>query len=624
MKPQEKAKPAATKSSNMKPTDKCELIERFVNAILEEDSHFFDQYNQWRDLGFIIANETQMSDQGLDLFIQLSANFQSDSGKKQDPEQCADQYKKAKLDAEKQLKMGTLRKWLRDKNPEHELLSEGRIIVTLDDLEKGERHIAELISPALQSTYKYWENQKGHGWFILNDSTNVWEETAKPDKFRIVKLLQECIEEEKNRLWKQWKAEEDADKKKEIGMKEKAIKKHYEKVGKGNYVNTLVNDYLCQLLKDNTFVEKLDQTKGKFVFRDCILDLKTGETKPITPDDYITFVNDIDYLALPESTKEKRAKVRADFIKIFNNTEAHLEYGLSALGYSLTGDAGREKAFFCFRDKTETAAGNNGKSFMFKILAGLFPKLVEATPYKVFEENYNNSHKFIIGWKNKRIIYCDEGTNKKVKPELVKCVGAGEPIPFEILFGTRGELIPMFKLFLCSNVMFNVGKDNGAVFNRYKELTFRSHFDADRETDDAASLEFKADTRLDETLLANYRAELIHLFIEYAMKYYEKGLPRIPAEFLEATNDTKMGNNPFAVWFKKHYKASDAETAKVSLDFLVSNYVGEIDRKQMIKELKSIGIAYYKDEYYGFDKITKKDIKGGIKGYAERTDEDDD
>eukprot|EP01033_Poteriospumella_lacustris_P008806 gene8806-6339_t len=237
---------------------------------------------------------------------------------------------------------------------------------------------------------------------------------------------------------------------------------------------------------------------------------------------------------------------------------------------NLTGDAGREKAFFCFRDKTETAAGNNGKSFMFKILAGLFPKLVEATPYKVFEENYNNSHKFIIGWKNKRIIYCDEGTNKKVKPELVKCVGAGEPIPFEILFGTRGELIPMFKLFLCSNVMFNVGKDNGAVFNRYKELTFRSHFDADRETDDAESLEFKADTCLVETLLANYRAELVHLFIEYAKKYYEKGLPRIPAEFLEATNDTKMGNNPFAVWFKKHYKASDAETAKVSLDSLMN------------------------------------------------------
>jgi hypothetical protein len=39
--------------------------------------------------------------------------------------------------------------------------------------------------------------------------------------------------------------------------------------------------------------------------------------------------------------------------------------------------------------------------------------------------------------------------------------------------------------------------------------------------------------------------------------------------------------------------------------------------------LKSIGIAYYKDESYGTDSITKKGIKGGIKGYVEKTDEDE-
>jgi phage/plasmid-associated DNA primase len=491
------------------------------------------------------------------------------------------------------------------------------IDITLDDLEKGEREIAGLIAPAFKTTFKFWNIKKEKCWYILN--RNIWEVSSYPDEYRIIKVLQEYIEEEKMRIWKAWKDEKDEDRKKELGKKEAAVKKHYEKVGKGNYASQLIK-YLGSLLKDNDFPEKLDNTKGLFVFKDCLLDLKTGEPRAIVPEDYITFVNDIEYLKLPPPNKKKMDFILSNLKKTFNNNQEHLEYGLSAIGYSLTGDAGLEKAIYCFKDGTDAEKGNNGKSLPFKLLKGIFPKIVDDTPYKVFEENFKNSHKFIRDWRPLRILYCDEGSKNKVNAELVKLVGAGEPIKNEIMFGYKETIIPQFKFFLCSNVLFNVGKDADAVFNRYKELAFNSHFDTEREEDNYETLEFRADKNLPDTMLAEYKDELIHLFIGYALKYYKNGgMPPLPAEFAKATALTKMKNNDFAVWFWNNFEIGEGN---ISIDTLLSCSTKITDRKTMFAELKKIEIKSDKDlTGFGKKKNEKGEdvyIKGGIVGFVKK------
>jgi phage/plasmid-associated DNA primase len=495
------------------------------------------------------------------------------------------------------------------------------IDITLDDLEKGERHIAELIAPAFKSTFKYFNVDKEKYWYIL--TKNIWVKTTTPDKYRIVRVLQSYIDEEKQRVWNAWKEEKDEDKKKELGKNETQVKKHYEKVGKGNYASQLIK-YLGSLLKDNDFPEKLDNTKGLFVFKDCLLDLKTGETRAIVPEDYITFVNDIEYLKLPPPNKEKMDFILSNLKKTFNNNQEHLEYGLSAIGYSLTGDAGLEKAIYCFKDGTDAEKGNNGKSLPFKLLKGIFPKIVDDTPYKVFEEKFNNAHKFIKDWRHLRLLYCDEGSKNKVDAELVKLVGAGEPIKNQVMFGYKETIIPQFKFFLCSNVLFNVGKDADAVFNRYKEMPFNSHFDIDRLEDNYETLEFRADKNLPDTMLTEYKDELIHLFIGYALKYYKNGgMPPLPAEFAKATALTKMKNNDFAVWFWNNFEIGEGN---ISIDTLLSCSTKITDRKTMFAELKKIEIKADKDLFgLGKKKNEKGEdvyIKGGIVGFVRKENED--
>lgn len=108
--------------------EKCKTIKKYVNAILEEDDTYFDEYEEWMLLGFICNNETDGEDEGLDCFIELSKLFKTDSGKKHLEKAVKKQYYSTQKNREKtgkksgKIGIGSLHKWLKELNPEHELL----------------------------------------------------------------------------------------------------------------------------------------------------------------------------------------------------------------------------------------------------------------------------------------------------------------------------------------------------------------------------------------------------------------------------------------------------------------------------------------------------------------------
>jgi phage/plasmid-associated DNA primase len=508
------------------------------------------------------------------------------------------------------------------------------IDVTLDDLKKGECHIAELIAPAFKSTFKYYNVEKESWWYILNPKTKVWEKQVKPETAVIITTLQYYISEEIIRVTGLMNKETDKDQKTLFKREITELEGQLKATGKGSYTKQLINEFLSYHLKDNKFPEKLDKTIGKLVFNDCILDLKTNETKPITPEDYISFTNDIDYLSLKEPDESNQQRIRHEFKKIFNNKDTHLEYGMGAFGYSLTGDASREKAIFYLKDGSSGSIGNNGKSFLFKILRRLFPKLVAEAPFKAFLDGFANSHKFIDGWHNIRILYCGEVKKQKVNAELIKSIGDGDEYRYERLFATTGLLVMMFKLFLCSNVELKVGKEEaGSVFNRVRALELLSNFDTQGKTkvEDYENLKFIANPLLEKELLENFRDDLYHFFIGYAIKYYKVGLPPLPVEFAVAAEKEQLKNNDFAVWFYKKFEMTGDDKDRLSMDDIMRTSFQGLDRDGMLKEIKGLGIEYKKDlKGFGKKEMMRngekivKDIVGGIVGIKRKDDDDDD
>lgn len=496
------------------------------------------------------------------------------------------------------------------------------IDVFYEDLEKGERYIAELIYPAFKNDVKFYQNNKLEVWYNL-EKDGLWEENNSAPITKIISQLQEYIDEEVLRCWNEWKAELNEDKKKALQKKEMAVRKHYKNVGSPSFAKMLCV-YLKSYLKDNLFVKKLNKTAGKFPFKDGMLDLKTGIfRKGFRYDDYITFTTQVEYLAL-NPTAEKMDYVKTKFQEITNNQASHLDYYLSALGYSLTGDASKEKAIWFIEDGTELKEGDNGKTFVFGLLMKIFPEYVQQTNIQAIEENYAKSHKNIAKWKNARIVLADEGTKKNINASLIKKIGDGDVIDYEVMFGTTELLDVMFKFFICSNHKFKVREGEDAVFNRLRQIVCGSHFDrtGERLVAEPDKLLFIADKDLPDTLLTNYRDEIVRLMMDYAIRYYQQGLPPIPAEFVKATMETKMANNPFAVWFNERFEVKDK--SKVSVDKILGMGFTS-SREEVLKNLKKIGIKYNKDLSFDEKKMVdgvEKYIKGGIEGWSVKVDND--
>tara|TARA_R110000787_G_scaffold6613_3_gene22961 strand:- start:41 stop:2581 length:2541 start_codon:yes stop_codon:yes gene_type:complete len=500
--------------------------------------------------------------------------------------------------------------------------------ICLEDLEKGERRIAEIIAPALRNDLKYYQNGKEKKWYYVNEK-GLWTHNTDPNEYFTTKMIQDLIDEEKTRTWNKNKAEFQEDKKKQLAKDEDKLGKHYSKVGNGSYTKQL-SKFLAILLADKQFPDKLNKTRGLFIFADGILNLRTGDfRKGFKSQDFLSEPAKPlpKYLSL--TYDDNKAKyLRGQLKKILNNNDKQLEYYLSVIGHAMTGDAHLEKAFYYIIDGTTKQSGNNGKTFLFNLLERIFPHLVVLTDSSVLENNNPKAHKNIHDMKGARIVYADEGTKKRTNDKLIKKIGDGLTINNEVMYGTTEQIDVQFKMFVCSNHIPTFEDENEAVFNRFKQIQFCSHFSTERTTDNPAKLEWVGDAGLGDYLSDEYSNEIIDLVLTYAKNYYKKGIPTTPKAFLDAKDKTKLANNEFATWFNDTFEVG--EDYKCGRDDAVTKRIGAgatpvkilQEKKEIIGLMAKMEFEYKKDLRIETVEILgkKTEIRGGWMGFRIKED----
>ncbi|KAJ1433192.1 hypothetical protein B484DRAFT_429613 [Ochromonadaceae sp. CCMP2298] len=152
---------------------KIEEITALAEAILQATPTYFDDYNTWISLGFLIYNETNGSEEGCDCFIALSL-LANDSGNKKN-----DQFQKSKVSAQyhqtqkgrdrkAKLQIASLKKWLKEENPDSELL----LISNNEPKKSGEMTANEIRQTSVYLEYRA-EFENTH--FKLNNPTRYCE-----------------------------------------------------------------------------------------------------------------------------------------------------------------------------------------------------------------------------------------------------------------------------------------------------------------------------------------------------------------------------------------------------------------------------------------------------------------
>jgi phage/plasmid-associated DNA primase len=475
---------------------------------------------------------------------------------------------------------------------------------------------AELISPKLKDTLLYCKEN----WYILNRQ-NLWN-LIKDPIHEIVHEIRKYIDDSLVEVALQIRACDDENERKDLLVLQKQLINLYNETQLTSYLS-VIKSHLKITILDNELIDKLDMTREVLVFQNGVMDLRTKTFREgVLSSDYVSNTIPFDYTN--NFNVEKRKYVEKQFTRILNNNTEHYQYLFSLLGACLLGRPDWLKMLLFWIDKTELSKGDNGKSFIVKILSHIFPNYVYKTKETLIDKHYTKTHKQLTLMKGKRIVYIEELPNDKdLNYSLLKDISDGEAVENEVMYGTSEKIQISFSLVILSNHIPKIDPSQEAVYNRYKQVSFTSHFDrtGERQVENEETLEFIADTTLGERLTKDYRDEIYSIMIDFANLYYTrmKKLPSIPEQFISDTKETRNKNDKFISWFYDNIIKND--DSKVALKRIcVLSGVKEDDVKLTMKrlgysynkELKGIGKdqfgKYYKGGYVGIEIKEEDDV----------------
>lgn len=280
-----------------------ETVGQLVDAILETDATYFDEYDMWSRLGFIIFNTFDGSKQGADLFYALSQNFQTDSGKKHDENSVMKQYYNAQPNREKKLSIDTLYAWLAKVNPEHPLSKKSQMFKFATDDDQA----SDIIYNELKDVFKSYKGR------LFYHYGNIWvADRALIDDHVLHYIMKSNIY---------------------LGMNEKTNKPiaFTQNVTKARKVQDALYSKIRVLNDDEALYEKFHSTtRGKLVFEDGVLDLQAKT---------FTLWTDI-----PSGTIFATTKINYSYAEFFQNPDMEAVNDV------------KQKIFdVAYGDKTETA-----------------------------------------------------------------------------------------------------------------------------------------------------------------------------------------------------------------------------------------------------------------------------
>lgn len=591
---------ATTNPDDEVDTDKMDEVQKMLFIL----QRFFEKgnYCYWFKIGSILKNMFDDETIGLQYF-QEATNAYGTANKRAEADNCFRKDIKRMKDG---LSEKSLNYYCRLENSTlFETLFLNAYFISHDIINDA-FECAKIISKTLMDNVVYC----GDTWYVCNDK-NLWR-TSKEPAYYITREFKKYMDKNIQRLADKINECESNDEKEsmrnQLNIYSKASVESSKSPWKHNYIQ-----HLKTLLIDDRFAEKLDTNSGELAFQNGIYDVETNKFRSgFTPMDYITSYIPHDYAPCDET---KLTFLRSKLLQIMNNDEAHLEYFLAVIGYSFLGTPHLDKSLYFCVDKTTGSAGDNGKTFFFDILATLMPNYVYKTNKSFLEDDNKKVHKQLVKMIGKRLCFLDEFDMKKIKSELMKVIGDGLKCENEVMYGTSETIIIFFKLFILTNHLPNIDAKETAVYNRYKQISYGSHFDrtGERKVENPELLQFIADTELGDKIKTEYCNEVFHLVIQYGHQFIVDGkLPPVPEQFLNDVKETKDTNDKFASWFNDECERNDDGDGKIPLKLLIAE--SSLSKGVVMDGMVRLGFHYEKDLCRMGKDPTGKYYKGGYQG----------
>jgi len=557
---------ATTATSTINVEEKCNNIREFVKAILDVNINYFDGYNEWVKLGFVIFNETNGDELGADLFVELSELCTASATTKS---VVYAQYHTAQPNRkkEKKLMMGSLYTWLEQVNPNHPLLKKNDKTNNsdLDNMiyDGGDYDYAKYLNSKWGHNFKcisqtktryFYEFNKEHLW-VQNPNGSCIREVISNEMYNDVKNYQTLLIEESSMF-------NDGDDRKEyIDRKIKKSAEIMVKLKKTNDKNNILRE-VCDIIEDNKFEDNINKQEYVLPLKNKrVINMNTLEIRERTIDDKFTYECGADYIDL---TEEQEQQAKDYFMSLFCNNEDTMKCVLNIIKSCFTGIPLR----YLF---VATGSGRNGKSLLFKLLKIMFKNGMDIISKDVILEKKSNSN---LNTEMEKLDKCRIGyvselkQTDKLNETNIKEITGGDPINLRTLQKTDSTLIATCCLWILTNELpsFNV---EPAIMDRLIIVPFNN--------------KFAIDPKYEKKMI-----DMIDILFTYIMKH---GV--IQYEF-DLTEEMKQSKNDYEEDNKKDY-----------LGDFIDDYIVETTGKNIKRDqFRSMYNDYCKMNNYKIDKST--------------------
>ncbi len=256
-----------------------------------------------------------------------------------------------------------------------------------------------------------------------------------------------------------------------------------------------------------------------------VIDLRTGRLRPGRRGDRITLVTGVEYRADARSDLWERTLQAVlgddDLIRFFH----------VAVGYSASGDTGRDCWFLCCGD------GRNGKGTLLQPIHRALGDYALELPAAIFDMRADRTPYELAALPGRRFVTSSEsGDTIRLHHDRIKQLTGGDSMSAANKYEKAFEFEPSCKLWFACNRKPNVSDDTPAFWARVFLIPFRMSFVG------------REDRTLRPALVQQpaHQAAVLAWIVRGAVRYYAEGLADPPAAVHAATAAYRDDSDPLA------------------------------------------------------------------------------
>lgn len=563
-------KPQIKKQNEMPASGELEeIIEEMKKLLYLLTNDYYDNYDLWRNVGFIINNE--LGKDGYELYDEFS---------KPSKKYNEDEVRKFYFNIDKKedgLKIGTLHMWAKECNEEEynklfpKKIKENKLINNLIDC-FNHANVAEYYIKHFETEndYKYiYDSNLWYSYYpnnVLSEEGNAHSPTQlfNDIKINITKDLEEKLKNvslellnldiEKSKA----KGTDKEEIEKKIEIKKKLlinIKTHIKTIGTSSFIKGTI-DFIKNYYLVDKLQEKINNNINILAFNDMVFDFTIKDFRPIKKLDFVTFTTKYD--APKISKPEIRKELNELLLSVFN-TEEMRKYWMQTVAMAM------------FTTKYEsvyihTGSGGNGKGLLFNLLSHCLGDYYKQANNEFlttkFKSDAPNSE--LANAKGKRFFVVSEpsagdGNNKQAESKLnvdfIKFLSGNDKIACRDLYSkAKSEFKAQFTIFLQCNLKPKLSKNDKGIFRRLKIIDYPNEFvdKPNPKKPNQKQINVNLKTKLEKQ---DYINEFMLMLLEIAK---EEKIEE-PEQIKQAVEEYKEDNDPVKGWLLENFEITNED-----------------------------------------------------------------